>query len=275
MRLDAHQHFWHFDPLKYSWIDDSMAAIQKDFMPEDLESLLRKHNFDGSVLVQADQSEEETEFLLSLAEKHAFIKGVVGWVDLTSEKAEDRLKYFSENHYFKGVRHTVWDERGEFMAEKAFQEGISKLANFDIAYDLLAFDYQLPGAIELTEKFPGQRFVLDHIGKPQISSEGPSEEWKQNIQKLAGYENVSCKLSGMLTQTENFDWRNIDFRPFLDVLVGAFGADRLMFGSDWPVCLAAASYEEVLKIQEDYFRSFSKEEKQKIFGENAACFYRI
>lgn len=275
MRLDAHQHFWYYDPVKYSWIDDSMAAIQKDFMPEDLQPLLRKIGFEGSVLVQADQSEKETEFLLNLAEKHAFIKGVVGWVDLTSEQAEDRLEHFCKNSYFKGLRHTVWDERGEFMTEKAFQEGISKLANFDLAYDLLVFDYQLPGPIELIAKFPGQRFVLDHMGKPEISAKGPSAEWKQNIQKLAAYDNVSCKLSGMLTQTESFRWKNIDFRPFLDVLVEAFGVDRLMFGSDWPVSLAAASYEEVLKIQEDYFRSFSEEEKQKIFGGNGARFYRI
>lgn len=275
MKIDAHQHFWYYDPVKYSWLDDSMAAIQRDFMPDDLQSLLRKNDFEGTILVQADQSEEETEFLLNLAHKHAFIKGVVGWLDLNSEEVEERLAYFSRDPYFKGVRHTVWDERGEFMVEKAFQEGISKLTNFELSYDLLAFDYQLPGAVELVAKFPKQRFVLDHMAKPQISAEGPSAEWKQNIRELGKHQNLSCKLSGLVTETENFDWKDVDFTPFLDVVVEAFGVDRLMFGSDWPICLSAASYEEVLKIQEDYFRNFSEEEKQKIFGKNAAEFYRI
>ena len=204
MNLDSHQHFWHYDPVKYSWLDDSMASIQKDFMPMDLEPVLRKNGFEGTILVQADQSEEETEFLLNLAEKHSFIKGVVGWVDLSSDKVGDRLKHFSRNPYFKGVRHTVWDQQGEFMTEKAFQEGISKLANFDLAYDLLVFDYQLPGAVKLVEKFPDQRFVLDHMGKPQISAEGPSKEWKTNIERLAKNSNVFCKLSGLRDRNRRF-----------------------------------------------------------------------
>lgn len=275
MRIDAHQHFWHYDPVEYGWINDSMAAIKKDFLPEDLEPALKANEFEGTVLVQAHQSEVETEFLLKLAEESSFVKAVVGWVDLSSDNVEERLEFFSRNSYFKGIRHTVWDERGEFMTYESFQKGISKLTNFDLSYDLLVFDYQLPGAIDLTSNFPKQRFVLDHLGKPQNSAKGPSEEWKQNVEKLANNRNVSCKLSGLVTETENFNWKKDDFTPFLDVAVEAFGIDRIMFGSDWPVCLSAASYEEVLEIQQNYFRSFSEEEKQKIFGKNAAEFYRI
>ncbi|MGA9589796.1 MAG: amidohydrolase family protein [Salegentibacter sp.] len=275
MKVDSHQHSWHYDPVKYSWLDDSMASIQKDFMPMDLEPVLRKNGFEGSILVQADQSEVETEFLLNLAEKHSFVKGVVGWVDLSSDKVGERLKHFSSNPYFKGVRHTVWDQQGEFLAESDFLRGISKLSNFDLAYDLLVFEEQLPGAVKLVEEFPDQRFVLDHMGKPRISAEGPSKKWISSIARLAKNSNVSCKLSGLVTETADFNWAASDFRAYLEIVVSAFGADRLMFGSDWPVCLAAASYEEVVEIQEDYFRSFSEEDKNKIFGGNAARFYRI
>lgn len=275
MKIDAHQHFWHYDPVEYGWINDSMAAIKKDFLPEDLEPVLKANEFEGTVLVQAHQSEVETAFLLKLAEESSFVKAVVGWVDLSSDNVEERLEFFSRNSYFKGIRHTVWDERGEFMTDENFQKGLLKLADFDLSYDLLVFDYQLPGAIEMTSKFPEQRFVLDHMGKPQILPEGPSEEWAQNIRKLAENKNVSCKLSGLVTETENFNWKKDDFTPFLGVAVEAFGIDRIMFGSDWPVCLSVASYEEVLEIQQNYFRGFSEEEKQKIFGKNAAEFYRI
>lgn len=274
MKIDSHQHFWHYDPVRYSWINDSMEVIQKDFLPEDLQPLLVENGFDGSILVQADQSEEETEFLLKLAQEYFFIKGVVGWIDLTATEVEKRLEHFSKNPFFKGVRHTVWDKRGEFMKEERFQKGISKLAGFDLAYDLLVFDYQIGAAMELVKRFPTQRFVLDHMGKPDISAESPSEEWKMHIRKLAENKNVSCKLSGLVTAAKDLQ-RKEDIFPFVDVVVESFGTDRIMFGSDWPVCLSAASFNYVLKIQEEYFRNFSKDEKRKIFGGNAARFYRL
>lgn len=273
-RIDSHQHFWQYDPVRYSWIDDnSMAVIQRDFLPQDLAPLLLKNHIYGCIAVQADQSEGETEFLLKLADKHEFIKGVVGWVDLTAENVEERLELYSQNSMFRGVRSVVFDKNGEFMRDPNFQNGISCLKKFGLTYDILAFDYQLPGAVELVRKFPEQAFVLDHMGKPQISK-GVSEKWRQNIRKLAECENVSCKISGLVTETNNFQYKVEDFHPFLNEVLTAFGEDRLMFGSDWPVCLIAASYSEVLKIAEDFFTAASCN-TENIFGKNAARFYNI
>ncbi|MCX2838689.1 amidohydrolase family protein [Salinimicrobium sp. MT39] len=274
MKIDAHQHFWQYDAEKYSWISDEMAVIRKDFSPEDLEPLLSKRGFSGCVAVQADQSEAETEVLLKMAKKHDFIKGVVGWVDLGSPEVEERLKHYSKNTFLKGIRHTVWDEKGEFMMSSEFQHGISFLANLGLTYDILVFDYQLGGAVELVKAFPRQKFVLDHMGKPQISGK-PDKQWVEQIQQLASFPNVWCKISGLVTETPDFSWKTPDFFPILEVVIDAFGVDRLIFGSDWPVCLSAASYSEVNGIIEKFFSSYSKEDKEKIFGKNAAEFYNL
>lgn len=273
-KIDSHQHFWKYDPIRYSWISESMKSLRRDFSPEDLEPILNKNNFDGCIAVQADQSEEETEMLLQLGAENDLIKGVVGWVDLTSPEVGDRLQYFSENPLFKGVRHTFFDERGEFMLDPAFQRGIARLKDFRLTYDILVFDYQLSGAVELVKKFPDQPFVLDHMGKPKNSQE-LSAEWVRNIEALASFSNVYCKISGLVTEADQLQWKKEDFSPYLDVVYKAFGGDRLMFGSDWPVCLAAASYGEVVSIVEDYLSGCSEEVKEKIFGVNAEKFYGI
>jgi L-fuconolactonase len=274
MKIDAHQHFWQYDAEKYSWISDEMSAIRKDFSPEDLQPFLSKNGFSGCVAVQADQSEAETEVLLKMAKKHDFIKGVVGWIDLASPEVEECLKHYSKNTFLKGIRHTVWDEKGEFMMSSEFQHGISFLANLGLTYDILAFDYQLGGAVELVKVFPRQKFVLDHMGKPQISGK-PDKQWVGHIQQLASFPNVWCKISGLVTETPNFSWKTTDFFPFLEVVTDAFGVDRLIFGSDWPVCLSAANYSEVIEIMEEFFSSYSKEDREKIFGKNAAEFYNL
>ncbi len=230
--------------------------------------------FPACVAVQADQSEAETEILLKYARDYYFIKGVVGWVDLESPNLETRLKSFSKNPFLKGIRHTVWDEQGEFMLAPDFQRGIAALGTFDLTYDILAFDYQLGAAVELVKKFPDQKFVLDHMGKPNISDE-PDHEWIENMQKLGKNENMWCKISGMVTEVPDFSWKSSDFFPFLEVVVSAFGVDRVMFGSDWPVCLAAANYSEVVGVVEEFFSSYSEEDKVKIFGKNAADFYNL
>jgi L-fuconolactonase len=273
LRIDSHQHFWKYDPVRYSWLEGPLGDLQKDFLPEDLAPLLEEHNFDGCLAVQADQSESETEFLLKLAMENNFVKGVVGWIDLTNPNSRKRLEHFSKNLLFKGLRHIVYDKQGEFMEDPAFQSGISHLKEFGLTYDILAFEYQLPGAVKLVEQFPEQAFVLDHMGKPQISK-GVSPEWEQNIIRLAEYPNVYCKLSGLVTETRNFQWDKQDFQPFLKVVVEAFGIDRLMFGSDWPVCLAAANYKQTVEIIHSYFEhDFSAVEK--VFGKTAARFYNI
>jgi L-fuconolactonase len=268
MMIDSHQHFWQYDPEKYSWVPE---GIQQDFSPGDLKPLLLEHDFDGCIAVQTHQSEEETVKLLELGNTFPFIKGVVGWVDLTSENVEDRLDLFSRDPSFKGVRHTVWDEKGEFMKDPKFQRGIAALGKFDLTYDILAFDYQLSSAIELVKTFPEQPFVLDHMGKPQMSK-GVSQNWRRNILELGSQTNMFCKISGLMTEAENFIWKASDFNPFLETVVTAFGTDRLMFGSDWPVCLSAATYGEVVEIVQEFF---SEEERKKIFGQNAARFYKL
>ncbi|MDT0691531.1 amidohydrolase family protein [Salegentibacter sp. F188] len=271
MKIDAHQHFWHYDPEKYSWINDE--KIQKDFLPEDLKPMLKDANFEGTILVQAQQTEEETQFLLKLAAENNLIKGVIGWVDLNSEEIEASLARFSKNKLLKGVRHTVYDEKGEFMTDPAFQSGVSKLAIFGLVYEILVFPYQLPGAIALAEKFPEQKFVLDHLAKPDVTK-APSTQWKQEIQKLAGNKNVFCKISGLLSEAGK-DWNPSDFSPFLDVVVHCFGIERLMFGSDWPVSLSGGSYSESVKIIEDYFSTNSEEDLKKVMGGTACDFYNI
>ncbi|GIZ09729.1 amidohydrolase [Flavobacterium sp. UMI-01] len=274
MIIDSHQHFWKYDPIRDSWIDDSMTVIRKDFLPQDLKPILEVSSVSGCIAVQADQSEEETHFLLQCAENHSFIKGVVGWVDLCAGNVEGRLEYFAKNKLFKGVRHIVQAENEEFVLREDFQNGISKLAQFNLVYDILVFPKHLKNVIQLVQKFPNQRFVLDHIAKPQMSAELDSE-WVKQIQLLASFPNVSCKLSGLVTETENFEWKTSLFSPFLDIIVAAFGTDRLLFGSDWPVCLLAATYQEVLGIIEDYFVSFSDEEKQNIMANNAIKVYNL
>ncbi len=274
IKIDAHQHFWQFDPIRDAWIDDSMQVIQRDFLPEDLRPILTENGVDGCVSVQADQSETETVFLLKLAAENTFIKGVVGWVDLVADNVSEKLAHYAENQLFKGVRHIAQAEPDDFLLRADVQKGIGQLSDYGLTYDILVYAHQLPAAIELVRLFPDQPFVLDHMAKPKIS-EGISEEWRTNIKKLAGFPNVCCKLSGMVTETTNFQWNKSEFAPFLDVVVSAFGADRVLYGSDWPVCLVAATYQEQMAIVEDYVTTLSENEQAKIMGGNAMEFYGL
>ena len=271
MKIDSHQHFWEYDPEVYSWIPDEMQAIRKDFLPGDLEPLLAENGFDGCIAVQADQSEEETVKLLEIANTYDFVKGVIGWVDLSAENLKSRLELYSRDSFFKGVRHTEWDQKGEFMTTSNFQRGIEALQKFGLVYEILAFDYQLASAVELVKKFPKQKFVLDHMGNPMIS-EGVSPEWKENLHKLGEQPNVYCKISGLFTQTEAFSWKTEDFSAFLEIGNSAFGKDRLMYGSDWPVSSVAASYEQTVELVKSHFSAASL---QKILGDNAVDFYKL
>lgn len=275
MVIDSHQHFWKYDPVTYSWIDDSMKVLQKDFLPSDLRPIFQNNGVDGCVAVQADQSERETEFLLELAKENQFIKGVVGWVDLKAEGVSKRLDHYSQNEKLKGVRHIVQEEPDpEFMLRKDFQNGIRHLAEFGLTYDILVYPNQLAAAVLLSRAFPEQKFVLDHIAKPRIS-EGLDQEWVNNIKELASNPNVSCKVSGMVTETTNFKWQQEDFYPFMDVVLDAFGWQRLMYGSDWPVCLLGGNYKEVLTIVKDYISKLTENQKAGIMGLNAKGFYSL
>ena len=274
MRIDSHQHFWKFDPVRHAWIDSSMQNIAKDFLPKDLKPLLETNLMDGCIAVQADQSETETQFLLGLAEENSFIKGVVGWVDLSAEDLSQRLEVFSKNPLFKGVRHVLQAEKEGFMLQDPFLRGISELKNFNLTYDILIYPNQLEEARVLIEKNPDQPFVLDHLAKPYIKHQ-KIKNWASDIKELAKYKNVYCKLSGMVTEADWNHWQFENFKKYLSVAFDTFGSDRLMFGSDWPVCLLAGSYEHVVKIIDLFIENLEQEEKNNIMGGNACNFYNL
>jgi L-fuconolactonase len=275
MRLDAHQHFWTYTTAEYGWIDDSMAVLRRDFLPQDLKPLLESEGFDGSVAVQARQSLEETLWLLELASHNEIIKGVVGWVDLCSPNLPSQLEQFAGNPKLVGVRHVVQDEPDdEFIVRPDFRRGIARLAEYDLAYDILIFPRQLPAAVKLVREFPEQRFVLDHIAKPLIA-ESRMAPWCHDIRELARPENVFCKLSGMVTEARWHDWKPEHFRPYLDVVMNAFSPARLMIGSDWPVCTVSASYGRTLGLVRDYIGHLTSSEQASILGRNCARFYAL
>jgi L-fuconolactonase len=274
--IDAHQHFWKFDPIRDSWITDDMKTIQRDFLPPDLEPVLQQAGLDGCVLVQVDQSEEENEFLLANAEKYDFIKGVVGWVDLQSPAVEERLAWWSRFPKMKGFRHILQGERDRaLMLKPAFKRGIALLKKYGFSYDILIYPDQLGYTRDFVAEFPGQHFVIDHIAKPHIRDKKITGEWKAAISAVATHENVHCKISGMVTEANWKGWKPADFAPYLDTVVKAFGTKRIMYGSDWPVCLVAAEYAEVIQIVRDYFSSFSTGEQDAFFGGNAIKFYNL
>ena len=274
MRLDSHQHFWKYDPVQYGWMKSDWP-IRRDFLPSDLEPILRQHSFDGSIAVQARQSLEESRWLLALADESPAIKGVVGGVDLRSESVEEQLVELARHPRFVGVRHVVQDEPDDrFLLQPDFVRGIRKLKQFKLTYDLLVFPHQLPAAIELARLCPDQPFVLDHLAKPNIR-EGTLSPWREQIRELAKSPNVWCKVSGMVTEANWANWKPADFQPYVDVVAEAFGQDRLMFGSDWPVCLLAGDYEMVFKVADDFSARWGVDGRAKFFGANAARFYGV
>jgi|SRR5579862_1824047 len=274
-RIDAHQHFWQYNPAEHGWMTDEMAAIRRDFLPADLKPLLDGLQFDGCVAVQARQNLEETRWLLELAERDEFICGVVGWVDLRSPELAAQLEQFAGRKKLVGVRHVVQDEPDdEFMLGEDFRRGIGRLAEFDLAYDVLIYPRQLKAAIGLVQAFPEQRFVLDHIAKPPIA-EGRLKPWETGLRELAKAPNLYSKLSGMVTEARWREWQAEDFRPYLDVVFEVFGPGRLMIGSDWPVCTLAASYESAMGIVAGHIEQLSQADQDGILGGNCARFYRL
>ena len=275
MTIDSHQHFWKYNSQNHAWIDDDMKVIQRDFLPQDLEPILKQHKIDGCISVQTDQSEVETDFLLDLSKENDFIKGVVGWVDLRADNVDARLEYYAQFEKLKGFRHIIQGENDtEFMLRPKFKRGITKLNSYNLTYDILIYHYQLEQAIQFVKLFPEQKFVIDHIAKPDIKS-GEYAQWQTNMKKISLYQNVYCKISGMVTEADWNDWRVLDFKIYVDTVVKAFGTDRLMYGSDFPVCLLAAGYDKQLNIVHRYFSDFSNTEKKKIMGGNASKFYNI
>jgi L-fuconolactonase len=270
MRIDAHQHFWQYT-AEMQWITEDMSVIRRSFTPADLHPVLQRNGIDGCIAVQADQTEEETQYLLGLAANNPFIKAVVGWIDLCADDIETKLDAARRYPLLKGFRHILQAEEPAFMLSDAFMRGISFLHPYGFTYDILVYPRHLRAVKELVAAFPSQAFVIDHLAKPDIKNR-MRDQWSKDIREIAAYPNVYCKVSGMVTEANWKEHTQNDFVPYLTVVSEAFGTDRLMFGSDWPVCLVAAEYEKVLDIIREYY---SPGELEKIMGANAARFYRL
>jgi L-fuconolactonase len=272
--IDAHHHLWRYTAAEYDWINDSMASIGRDFFPSDLAAELTSSGVDGAVAVQARQTLEETRWLLKLALGFSKIRGVVGWAPIASSNFESSLSEFSAEPKLVGLRHVVQAEPSGFLDSADFNRGIRAIRDTGLVYDLLVVEHQLEETIRFVDRHPKQIFVLDHIAKPKIAS-GEIDPWRTLIQELSKRKNVSCKISGMATEASWSQWSIESLRPYLDTVVDAFGADRLMAGSDWPVCLLATTYGRWWQVLRDYFATFSIEERALIFGAAAVKTYNL
>ncbi|OGV77856.1 MAG: amidohydrolase [Lentisphaerae bacterium RIFOXYB12_FULL_65_16] len=275
MTIDAHHHFWHYDPVEYDWIDDSMAVIRRDFLPADLKVAIASAGIDGVVSVQARQTVAETRWLLDLAGTNDFIRGVVGWVPLVSPDVSRVLAEFARHPKLKAVRHVLQGEPDpNYMLRDDFNRGIRELRTFALAYDILIFERHLPQTLAFVDRHPEQRFILDHIAKPRIR-DGALSPWRELMQDLARRPNVWCKLSGVVTEADYTTWTEAGFRPYLDATLDAFGPKRIMFGSDWPVCLVACQYQRWAKIVRSFAKPLARDEQTAIMGGNAEIAYRL
>jgi len=274
--VDAHQHFWRYDAAEYGWIDDAMAALRRDFLPRDLEPEMARAGIDACVAVQARQSLAETRWLLSLADAHPFISGVVGWVDLQSRGVRRDLEAVCRHEKLVGIRHIAQSEPDDrFLLRPAVVRGLALLEEWGLAFDLLVYSRHLPVAAELAARLPRQRFVLDHLAKPDIRGRSAREIWQRDLRALAACPNVSAKLSGLVTEADWARWTPDDVRPYLDVAFDCFGAERLMIGSDWPVCLVAGDYQRTMSVVMDYLSSRPAHERDAVLGGNAVRFWKL
>jgi len=275
MRIDSHQHFWKYNPAHQVWMTDAMVVLRRDYLPDELKPLLKAVQFDGTIAVQARQMVEETEWLLELSDEYDFIRGVVGWVDLRSPKLRAQLEMYAKHPKLVGVRHVVHDEPDDhFLLLPEFRRGLAHLREFGLTYDLLLFPKHLPVAVQLVAEFPDQPFVLDHIAKPAIR-EGQVSPWREDLDRLAEFPNVFCKLSGLVTEAKWKQWQPQDFHRYLDIVIETFGTNRVMIGSDWPVCTLSGDYASTLRIVIDYAQQFSARVRDDILGGNGARFYHI
>jgi L-fuconolactonase len=275
MIIDAHQHFWRYNAERHGWITDDMAVIRRDFLPKELEQIYRHNDIDGCVAVQVDQTEGDTGYLLAFSRMYDFIRGIVGWVNLQAPNIKERLEYYADESKIKGFRHIVQGESDpNFLSGQDFCRGIGHLSSYNFTYDILVRHHQLTQVEPFVVKFPKQLFIIDHIAKPAIASH-EIKQWETHMRAIAKHENVYCKLSGMVTEADFNNWTYDQLAPYIDVVLDAFGPSRLVYGSDWPVCLVAASYEEQFGVVQKAIEKLSPAEKKQILGENAIRFYHL
>ncbi len=275
MRIDAHHHFWKLDRHDYPWMGPDLKPLHFDFGPADLQPLLAKHRIDRSVLVQTISSLDETKWFLSLARSHKSIAGVVGWVDLRDQRVGDTLDELLASPGLVGIRHQVHDEPDvNWLLRPDVQHGLKELVKRDLRYDLLIRPPHLAASLQIARAFPDLSFIVDHIAKPRIAQRG-WDDWAGGIAELARCPNVWCKLSGMITEANWATWQPATIQPYVDHVLTAFGPDRVLFGSDWPVCLLAGSYDRVVGALETCLDGLSVTEREKVFGGNAVGFYRL
>jgi L-fucono-1,5-lactonase len=273
--IDSHQHFWRYNPDEFGWIDDDMRVIRRDFLPADLQQTLASSGVDGSIAVQARQTLEETRWLLDLADEYPFIRGVVGWVPLVDPRVRETLQSLAARPKLRAVRHVLQGEADDrYMLRDDFNGGIDALRESGLRYDLLIRRHQLPWTTELVDRHPGQIFILDHLAKPNIAA-GELSPWRENLRELARRPNVYCKLSGMVTEADYQRWTPEQLRPYADVVLNLFGAKRVMFGSDWPVCLVAATYPQWRQSVQEFTRNLSQSERDHVFGKTAIEAYGL
>ncbi|WP_062050242.1 amidohydrolase [Bacillus sp. JCM 19034] len=276
MRIDAHQHYWQVDRGDYDWITPDMSALYRDFLPADLEPILKKHNIDYTIVVQAAPTLEETEFMLQLSENVDTIIGVVGWLNLENDNYKEQYEKFCKHPKFVGFRVMIQEmEDASTILSEQYIKALTYFADCDVPIDLLVEHEQLEVLVRLLEKIPHLRGVIDHIGKPNIAS-GEMDNWKRSMNKLASFEQMYCKLSGMITEADYHSWQTHEFVPYIDFIMNTFGVNRVMFGSDWPVCHLAGTYDDVVNILNNALsNSLLDEDEKLLFGYNAKVFYKL
>jgi L-fuconolactonase len=272
--IDTHQHFWRYDAAEYAWIDSTMAPLQRDFLPDAAKREMDLVGVTACVAVQVRQSLEETRWLLALADAHPFVAGVVGWVDLQADEVEAELEEVAAHRKLVGVRHIVQAEAPGFLERPRFRAGVARLERLGLTYDILVYARQLAEAVDFARAFPRQPFVLDHLGKPDIRGDRYSE-WRRDFDALAALPNVTCKLSGLVTEADWRNWTAGQLRPYLDAALEAFGPARVMMGTDWPVCLLAARYDVVVALVRDALAEYSEDEREQVLHGTARRIFRL
>ncbi len=275
MVIDAHHHFWRYDPVEFSGFDESRAALRKDFLPDELVLAIKSAGVDGTVAVQFRMNMEETRWLLDLATQHDFLRGVVGWVPLVSDHVRADLESLAHHPKLRGVRHVLFAPvEDQFMLRDDFNRGVSLLKEFGLSFDILIREHQLPMTLRFIDKHPDQVFVLDHIGKPKIRT-AELEPWARYMKDLARRQNVYCKVSGMVNETDLRTWTPQSLQPYFDVVLEAFTPQRLMIASDWPLCLLACGYKRWIDTLRQWAASLSETERERFFGGTAQEAYKL